>query len=71
MFVDADEYDKLKAKKEKLERRSPPKSSSRSKNGVKIAPTGSLVVKGNPNMPDWMPTTEYLILGTFSTKSLS
>ena len=71
MFVDAEEYDKLKLRKEKLERRSPPKSSAKAKNGVKMAPNGSLVIKGNPNMPDWMPTTEYLILGTFSSKALS
>ena len=72
MVLDADEYDKLKSRKEMLERRSPPKSSTRAKNGVQIAPTGSLVIKGNQNIPDWMPTSEYLILGTFSaTKSLS
>jgi len=72
MFVDADEYDKLKFRKEKLERRSPPKSSARAKNGVKIAPNGSLVIKGrNPKMPHFLPTTEYLILGTFTSKSLS
>eukprot|EP00532_Pseudo-nitzschia_australis_P016076 CAMPEP_0168261254 /NCGR_PEP_ID=MMETSP0141_2-20121125/8957_1 /TAXON_ID=44445 /ORGANISM="Pseudo-nitzschia australis, Strain 10249 10 AB" /LENGTH=335 /DNA_ID=CAMNT_0008199343 /DNA_START=230 /DNA_END=1237 /DNA_ORIENTATION=- len=72
MFVDANEYDKLKLRKELLERRSPPKSSVVAKNGVKMAPNGSLVIKGgNPNQPDWMPSTEYLILGTFSTKPLS
>lgn len=72
MFSDADAYDKLKLRKEKLERRSPPKSSAVAKNGVKIAPNGSLVIKGgNPNRPEWMPTSEYLILGTFSTKALS
>lgn len=71
LFTDADEYDKLRLRKEKLERQSPPKSSTRAKNGVRMAPNGSLVVKGNPNMPDWMPTTEYLILGTFTSKSLS
>jgi hypothetical protein len=70
MFSDAEEYERLKLKKQKLERQSPPKNSVEAKNGVKIAPNGSLVVKGNPNMPDWMPTTEYLILGTFSSKSL-
>jgi len=41
------------------------------KNGVKMAPNGSLMVKGNQNVPDWMPTSEYLILGTFSSKALS
>ena len=70
MFSDADEYDKLKSRKEKLERQSPPKSSAVAKNGVKLASNGSLVIKGNPNAPDWMPTTEYLILGTFSSKPL-
>lgn len=70
MFSDAGEYDKLKERKEMLERQSPPKSSPEAKNGVKLAPNGSLVIKGNPNSPDWMPTTEYLILGTFSSKSL-
>lgn len=71
MFTDAEEYNKLVLRKEELERRSPPKSSVRAKNGVQMAPNGSLVIKGNPNMPDWMPTTEYLILGTFTSKSLS
>ncbi len=71
MFSDADQYDKLRLRKEKLERQSPPKSAAEAKNGVKMAPNGSLVIKGNPNAPDWMPTTEYLILGTFSSKSLS
>jgi len=71
MFTDADEYDKLRNRKERLERQSPPKSSTQAKNGVKMAPNGSLVVKGNQNMPDWMPTSEYLILGTFSSKALS
>ena len=71
MFLDADEYDTLKMRKERLERQSPPKNSITAKNGVKMAPNGSLVIKGNPNTPDWMPTTEYLILGTFSSKTLS
>ncbi len=71
MFSDADEYDKLRNRKETLERQSPPKSAAEAKNGVKMAPNGSLVIKGNPNAPDWMPTTEYLILGTFSSKPLS
>jgi hypothetical protein len=71
MFVDAEKYEKLKLRKESLEKRSPPKSSAVATNGVKMAPNGSLVIKGNQNKPDWMPTTEYLILGTFSSKSLS
>lgn len=71
MFTDADEYDKLRIRKENLEGQSPPKSSTQAKNGVKMAPNGSLMVKGNQNVPDWMPTSEYLILGTFSSKALS
>lgn len=59
-------YDTLKAKKEDYERGSPPAGSCVGVNGVKIAPTGSLVIKGN-NTPDWLPGSEYLILGTFST----
>lgn len=70
MFVDAEAYDKLKKKKESLERRSPPKSSVLAKNGVKLAPNGSLVIKGKSTTPKWMPSTEYLILGTFSSKPL-
>lgn len=70
MFDDAGEYDKLKERKERLERQSPPKSAAESKNGVKMASNGSLVIKGNPDAPEWMPTTEYLILGTFSSKPL-
>ena len=70
MFDDAGEYDKLKERKERLERQSPPKSAAVSKNGVKMASNGSLVIKGNPDAPEWMPTTEYLILGTFSSKPL-
>ncbi|VEU40849.1 unnamed protein product [Pseudo-nitzschia multistriata] len=72
MFQDADAYDKLRLRKEELERRSPPRSSAVAKNGVKMAPNGSLVIKGgDPNRPDWLPTAEYLIFGTFSTKALS
>eukprot|EP00548_Thalassiothrix_antarctica_P002218 CAMPEP_0194136494 /NCGR_PEP_ID=MMETSP0152-20130528/6509_1 /TAXON_ID=1049557 /ORGANISM="Thalassiothrix antarctica, Strain L6-D1" /LENGTH=314 /DNA_ID=CAMNT_0038833183 /DNA_START=152 /DNA_END=1096 /DNA_ORIENTATION=+ len=71
MFVDSEEYERLKNRKEELERRSPPKSAVKAENGVLLAPNGSLVVKGNPNRPKWMPTTEYLILGTFTSKSLS
>jgi hypothetical protein len=75
MFVDAEEYDKLLIQKKILERSSPPKNSAQSKNGVKIAPTGSLVIKGKtpPLLPgiDWLPTNDaYFILGTFTTKSL-
>lgn len=63
------EFDRLTARKEELERASPPRGSAEAGNGVKMAPTGSLVIKGN-NFPDWFPASEYLILGTFSTKAL-
>jgi len=63
------EFDVLNSKKEELERASPPRGYAESSNGVKIAPTGSLVIKGN-SIPDWLPGSEYLILGTFSTKAL-
>jgi hypothetical protein len=63
------DFDRLAARKEALEQASPPRGSAEAANGVKIAPTGSLVVKGN-NFPDWFPGSEYLILGTFSTKAL-
>jgi len=61
------EFDRLVSKKEALERASPPMGAATAANGVKIAPTGSLVIKGN-KIPDWIPGSEYLILGTFSTK---
>mmetsp|Transcript_2689 Transcript_2689/g.7477 ORF Transcript_2689/g.7477 Transcript_2689/m.7477 type:complete len:312 (-) Transcript_2689:113-1048(-) len=63
------DFDRLVSQKEALERASPPPSVSQATNGVKIAPTGSLVVKGN-SIPDWLPGSEYLILGTFSTKAI-
>lgn len=62
-------FDRLVSRKEELERASPPRMSAEAGNGVKIAPQGSLVIKGN-NIPDWLPGSEYLILGTFSTKAL-
>eukprot|EP00578_Thalassiosira_sp_NH16_P015843 CAMPEP_0181111752 /NCGR_PEP_ID=MMETSP1071-20121207/19443_1 /TAXON_ID=35127 /ORGANISM="Thalassiosira sp., Strain NH16" /LENGTH=305 /DNA_ID=CAMNT_0023195667 /DNA_START=126 /DNA_END=1043 /DNA_ORIENTATION=+ len=63
------DFDSLASKKQELERASPPRGSAEADNGVKIAPTGSLVIKGN-KIPDWLPGSEYLILGTFSTKAL-
>jgi len=66
---DAEEFERLKRQKDEFESTLPPLSSSKATNGVQIAPTGSLVIKGN-NTPDWMPGSEYLILGTFSTKPL-
>eukprot|EP00547_Thalassionema_nitzschioides_P015992 CAMPEP_0194253148 /NCGR_PEP_ID=MMETSP0158-20130606/29306_1 /TAXON_ID=33649 /ORGANISM="Thalassionema nitzschioides, Strain L26-B" /LENGTH=240 /DNA_ID=CAMNT_0038990765 /DNA_START=233 /DNA_END=955 /DNA_ORIENTATION=+ len=60
------EYDTLKAKKEEYEGGLPPVGSCVASNGVQLAPTGSLVIKGN-DTPDWLPGSEYLILGTFST----
>jgi hypothetical protein len=64
----AQDFDVLQRRKENLERASPPKGSSVANNRVQIAPTGSLVIKGN-QIPDWLPGSEYLIFGTFSTKS--
>jgi len=68
MVGDAKRYDNLKDTYEALRRSIPPsnspKQSSKGK-GVLIAPNGSLVIKGNTT-PDWMPGTEYLILGTFA-----
>lgn len=64
---DAKEFERLKIRKEALEKSSPPKNALSSPNGVKIAPTGSLVIKGNKT-PDWLPGSEYLIFGTFSSK---
>ena len=63
------DFDRLVSKKEDMERASPPRGCAEASNGVKIAPTGSLVIKGN-KIPDWLPGSEYLILGTFSTKAL-
>ena len=63
------DFDRLVSRKEELERASPPRGSAESSNGVRIAPQGSLVIKGN-NIPDWLPGSEYLILGTFSTKAV-
>ena len=63
------EFDRLASRKEALERASPPMGAAEPPNGVKIAPTGSLVIKGN-KIPDWLPGSEYLILGVFSTKAL-
>eukprot|EP00584_Thalassiosira_punctigera_P003059 CAMPEP_0172537382 /NCGR_PEP_ID=MMETSP1067-20121228/8991_1 /TAXON_ID=265564 ORGANISM="Thalassiosira punctigera, Strain Tpunct2005C2" /NCGR_SAMPLE_ID=MMETSP1067 /ASSEMBLY_ACC=CAM_ASM_000444 /LENGTH=307 /DNA_ID=CAMNT_0013322673 /DNA_START=49 /DNA_END=972 /DNA_ORIENTATION=+ len=68
MVDNSKEFDRLKTRKEALERASPPSSASKSLNGVRIAPSGSLVIKGN-NIPDWLPGSEYLILGTFSAKA--
>jgi len=70
MFVYSEESTQLEIRKKQLERQSPPKNSARSKNGVLIAPTGSLVIKGNSS-PNWLPGSEYLILGTCSIQSLS
>ena len=66
---DAEEFDRLKRQKDDFESALPPLGSATAANGVQIAPTGSIVIKGN-NTPDWMPGSEYLILGTFSTKPL-
>jgi len=70
LVADAKEFERLKQRKEQLEREAPPAQASQASNGVQIAPTGSLVIKGN-KIPDWFPGSEYLILGTFSTKAPS
>ena len=62
------DFDRLKALKEKYERELPPVGASVAPNGVQMAPTGSLVIKGNAT-PDWLPGSEYLILGTFQTRA--
>jgi len=64
---DAEDFERLKRQKVAYESSLPPLGSSTATNGVQIAPTGSLVIKGN-STPDWLPGSEYLILGTFSTK---
>lgn len=69
LVQDSKDYDRLKVVKEQYEQELPPVGAARASNGVKIAPTGSLVIKGN-NIPDWLPGSEYLILGTFSTKAI-
>ena len=68
MVDSSEDFDALASRKEELERASPPLGCAEADNGVKIAPTGSLVIKGN-KIPDWLPGSEYLILGTFSTKA--
>ena len=67
MVTDSRQYDTLKTRCEEYGRQLPPIGSPKAPNGVQIAPNGSLVIKGNADSPDWMPTSEYLILGTFST----
>jgi hypothetical protein len=68
MVGDSKEFDRLKLRKETLEMGLPPVGASVANNGVQIAPTGSLVIKGN-SIPDWLPGSEHLILGTFSTSA--
>ena len=63
------EFDRLKVLKETYEQEMPPLGSAVASNGVQIAPSGSLVIKGN-STPDWLPGSEYLILGTFQTQSV-
>lgn len=57
--------DLLKERKAIYEMELPPKGSALGNNGVQIAPTGSLVIKGNGFLRD-----EYLILGKFSMKAV-
>ena len=63
------DFDKLNALKIQFERELPPIGASVAPNGVQMAPTGSLVIKGNAT-PDWIPGSEYLILGTFQTTAI-
>lgn len=65
---DSKTFDTLKAQRDQYARQLPPSGSTKAENGVRIAPVGSLVIKGN-QIPDWMPGSEYLILGTFSTST--
>jgi len=65
----AEIFDKLKREKDSLEGALPPLGATIAANGVQMAPTGSLVIKGN-GIPDWLPGSEYLILGTFSSKAI-
>jgi len=61
------EADLLKVLKQRYERELlPPKGALVATNGVQMAPTGPLVIKGNET-PWYVPGSEYLILGTFST----
>mmetsp|Transcript_23251 Transcript_23251/g.68767 ORF Transcript_23251/g.68767 Transcript_23251/m.68767 type:complete len:300 (-) Transcript_23251:85-984(-) len=69
MIGDSKGFERLKDRKETLERELPPMGASVAPNGVQIAPTGSLVIKGN-SIPDWLPGSEYLILGTFSASAV-
>ena len=66
---DAEIYDRLKKQKEEDESFLPPINSPQAKNGVQIAPSGSMVIKGNTT-PDWLPGSEYLILGKFTAQAL-
>jgi len=63
---DSKVFDDLNNKRQKYRRELPPSNALQAPNGVRVAPNGSLVVKGNQT-PDWMPGSEYLILGTFTT----
>lgn len=65
MVSDSRQYDALKEKCLRLGRQLPPLNSPTAKNGCIMAPNGSLVIPGK-RLTDWMPPSEYLILGTFS-----
>lgn len=66
LVSDSKKFDSLNNKREAIEQQLPPSGTLQASNGVRVAPNGSLVIKGNQT-PDWMPGSEYLILGTFST----
>jgi hypothetical protein len=63
------EFEVLKDYKNLYEQELPPAGAVVASNGLQMAPTGSLVIKGNET-PDWLPGSEYLILGTFSISAV-
>jgi hypothetical protein len=63
------EFDELIDYKNLYEQELPPTGAIVASNGLQMAPTGSLVIKGNQT-PDWLPGSEYLILGTFSISAV-
>lgn len=69
MVADSKELDILQARMRDLKKQLPPPESAVAENGVQIAPTGAMVIKGDPT-PAWVPGSEYLIFGKFSTKAV-
>jgi len=67
---DSQELDFLRGLKERYERGLvPPPDAIVASNGLQMAPTGKLVIKGKET-PWYIPGSEYLILGTFSTEAV-